>query len=305
MRITKDLGLRWWQHPLLHFVVFAGLLIGVVHIVVSKLVLGQGAAMIVVALSMGIPLLLFGLLLSINFSIIARSVEREHDFLSLASHQLRTPISALRWLFNGVEHRFKKDPEHAINESTLNDTHEAIRTIANIVGTLLETSRIDAGRLRLYPMPINLTLLTQRMVVIYELLFNKKSLQINVQTIGPSVSALGDEARILLVIQNFIENAIQYTPRNKSVIIIIDTTTKGQVKWSIKDEGFGIPSNEQKYIFKKYYRAKNARAERPGGTGVGLYVARGIVEHLHGRIGFISAFGRGTTFWFELPAAQK
>jgi len=116
---------------------------------------------------------------------------------------------------------------------------------------------------------------------------------------------LADEARIALVIQNLLENAIQYSPRGGEIVITIKQTNTQSVCWSIADQGLGVATNEQKNIFQKYYRAKNARDKRPGGTGIGLYVARGIVEHLGGKMYFISALGRGSTFSFTLPTHKK
>ena len=109
-----------------------------------------------------------------------------------------------------------------------------------------------------------------------------------------------DEDKIQMVIQNLLDNAIRYSKIGGLITIRIEHDKKF-VTWKIADTGLGISAEDQKHIFSKFYRGANARAYQAEGNGIGLYIAKTIIENHGGRIGFFSKEGAGTTFWFNLP----
>lgn len=121
----------------------------------------------------------------------------------------------------------------------------------------------------------------------------------------PLISA--DPKRISMVIENLISNAIKYTPADieKHVSIEISTQKNREFLFSISDDGVGIPVRDQKMIFKKFFRADNTMKLKTSGTGLGLFIAKAIIESHKGKMWFVSKEGEGTTFYFTLPLKRK
>lgn len=109
-----------------------------------------------------------------------------------------------------------------------------------------------------------------------------------------------DKEKIQMVIDNLLRNAIKYTPKNGKIVISVKKGKK-EVNFSIEDNGVGIPKDQQKRIFTKFFRATNIRKIDTTGSGLGLYITKNIVNAHHGKIWFISKEGKGTTFFFNLP----
>ncbi len=243
---------------------------------------------------------------SIGCVIVFRDVTKEREvdkmkteFVSLASHQLRTPLSAIKWflemLLEGDAGRITKNQKNYLQQAF--DSNERMISLVN---DLLNISRIESGRLSLVPKPTDLIELSQ--TVIDELMPSIRAHNQIFKFIKPKKlpKIKLDTNLIGQVIANLLSNAIKYTHRQGEIVLKIERKD-GQVAISVKDQGVGIPQNQQSKVFQKFFRADNVVTLETEGSGLGLYVAKKVVEASGGHIGFVSQEGKGSTFTFTLP----
>lgn len=228
-----------------------------------------------------------------------KNVDRmKTEFVSLSSHQLRTPLTAIKW---GIE-AFMEDVGNLSlkQKEDLKDINNSTLRMIELVNSLLNISRIESGRIEVIPQPINIVKLANDVVSKLKLEMTKKGISIvmNVTDILPTINL--DEKLIYNVYQNLVSNAISYSPEGSKIVLSI-FSKNGEAVSSVQDAGIGIPEGEKPHIFDKFYRASNARQVRPDGSGLGLYIVKSIVESSGGKIWFESTVGKGTTFYFSIP----
>jgi signal transduction histidine kinase len=227
----------------------------------------------------------------------------QEDFVTLTSHQLRTPLSGIKWLIellqksdNGSFSKKQKEYLERINFSNE-------RMIA-LVNDLLEVSRIEEGQQKLYLQPTDLVMVIRSLIKDKERLVAQKKLQISFVTEQePFPLVITELNKIKQAVGNLLSNAIIYT--NPGGKIAIDLTIKDkQVLCKISDTGVGIPKDEHRHVFGKFFRGTNVLSMESTGTGLGLYITRSFIEASGGKIWFDSQVGEGTTFYFTLPIAK-
>lgn len=221
------------------------------------------------------------------------------EFISIASHQLRTPLSAINtyasMLYNGFYGKLSKDQKNHMSTIL-----QSIDRMNELISTLLDISQIEAGKLNVNSQPVDIKALLETITNDLDSLAEQKNL--DVQCNYPSKNMLVTSDQLLLgeVFSNLISNAYKYTPINGTVTINVTATAKN-ITFSVQDTGYGIPKNLQKHIFTKFYRADNIKKIDTTGTGLGLYLAKQVAEVLGGDLWFESALNRGSTFYFKLP----
>lgn len=222
------------------------------------------------------------------------------EFVSLASHQLRTPLSTINWYLEMVlgGDAGKITPEQS---KYLTEVHAANQRMVTLVNSLLNVSRIDLGTFSIEPQPIDLEQVVNN--VISELqgpIHNKKhKINLNIQSKLEPYNA--DPKLTHIIFQNLISNAVKYT-QNKGTIGVNIEVNKENLLIEVSDNGYGIPKKQQSKIFSKLFRADNVLTKDTDGTGLGLYMLKAIVEEAGGSVSFVSAENKGTTFTIKLPA---
>ena len=221
------------------------------------------------------------------------------EFVSIVSHQLRTPLTGIRW-FTSLLLSNKKKNLDARQLDFLNQINTSNRKMIKLVNELLDVSHIETGyKFKIVKKSFALLPLVQEVLKENVLMIKLKGLKIaNHAPDGMEISA--DRDKIKQVWQNLLSNASTYTPRGGKISITAKTEDGRQV-FTIKDNGIGIPKKQQTRLFEKFFRAKNSVLQDPNGTGLGLYIAKGIIEKHGGEIWFKSAENKGTTFSFSLP----
>lgn len=223
------------------------------------------------------------------------------EFLSLASHQLLTPISSTKWLTDTllgekIGSLNEKQKEYVQNIQT------SIRRTGELVNSLLNISRIESGRLIIKPEPTSLKDLFEEVLGELRVKIEEKSQKID-KKIDPNLPKINVDPRLIReVFRNFMTNAIKYSPMEKTISIEAKIDGDSIIS-SVSDSGYGIPENQQHRIFEKFYRGDNILEIEKDGNGLGLYLVKQIVEASGGKTWFKSVVDHGTTFWFSLPLA--
>ncbi|HEX3082179.1 MAG TPA: ATP-binding protein [Candidatus Saccharimonadia bacterium] len=221
------------------------------------------------------------------------------DFISMASHQLGTPLTAVTGYLSMALDEDKKNMTPA-QRDYVTVALESSERLVNMAGDLLNVSRLNAGRFNILLQPVDLTHLIQDEITQLEPSAERKDLKLTfVSPAEPIPDVPLDESKTRQVVMNFIDNAIYYT--QKGGIAVTLGRAGDQVELRVKDTGMGVPPAERPKLFSKFYRAENAKTVRPDGTGLGLYLAKQVIEGQGGEIIFESELGKGSTFGFSLP----
>jgi len=228
-----------------------------------------------------------------------REIDRmKTEFVSVASHQLRTPLTGIKW-FVELLLKNKLSP-------TIKDYVKQIATsnerMVHLVDDLLNVSRIETGRkFDIVPVDVDLVPIVKQVVEAQQILAKSKKIKIICAIGSPSKLMMKvDGEKIRQVLQNLINNAYKYSKEGGRVEVGCKKDKK-DVEFYVKDNGLGIPKKDQQRIFEKFFRAENALTAHTDGTGLGLYIVKAIVEAHGGKVWFESMEGKGTTFYFSLP----
>lgn len=220
------------------------------------------------------------------------------EFISVASHQLRTPLTATKWalefLATGEKGRLSKDQKETVGE-----LQEENGKLVRLVNELLNVSRLEENRVAIQPVPCDFTKIVKDIVHEFHPIAEHKKLKViekydTLPLINLDAAVLGK------AIHNIISNGIKYNRDGKKLTVTI-TKEGGNASLTVKDEGIGIPKAEQDKLFQKFYRASNAASSNTEGSGLGLYIVKSAIELSGGTVRFESLEGKGTTFFVTLP----
>lgn len=294
-----DYNLNLWQCP--SFVFFVLGIVNIVAMVGTYFIANRYTDQpeFVALIVIGISLFIFIISHSITdgFDKLAQANKMKTEFVSIASHQLRTPLSAMRWSLNLLKDERCKPTDIATFIDLLKENTERM---IKLVNDLLDVSRIEMGRTTFLPRQTNLFVLAQKIINNSALFAKANNITLRLEASETLPNVYTDSDKISLVIQNLIDNAIKYTKGKGEVITTMEEKGKF-IKVAIQDTGVGIPASQQKHIFQKFFRSDNIMKHQTVGTGLGLFIAKSVVEQSKGKIWFESKEGKGTTFYFTLP----
>jgi len=235
-------------------------------------------------------------IIGVNYDIteIKTNERRKDDFISIASHELKTPITTLKSSLQ-LLNRMKDDPSPKMLPKLIEQANRSMEKISTLIEDLLNVSRMNEGQLHLSKTKFTVShMLNQccshvRVAGKHDLIFEG---DIDLQVFA-------DEHRIDQVVINLVNNAVKYAPNSRNIYLMVEQEN-GMAKISVKDNGAGISPDKLPHLFNRYYRADYSGIQYSG-LGLGLYISSEIVRKHGGKIGAVSELGKGSTFWFTLP----
>lgn len=238
-----------------------------------------------------------------------RDITLEHEidrmkseFISIASHQLRTPLTAIKtyahMLYKGFAGELNESQKEFISIVTSSADH-----MNKLIDTLLDISLIEAGKLSIQKKKVNLRSFIDDLVQEFALNAKQKDIYLEIKLGRLPSDILMDPLLVREIYANLLSNAIKYTPPKGRVIFDLRVKNNDLVA-AVKDTGHGIPDKHKDRIFGKFFRAPNIMSLESNGSGLGLYMVKGIAENLGGDVWFKSKEGKGSTFYFSMPISK-
>ncbi len=225
--------------------------------------------------------------------------EAKDEFVSMASHQLRTPLTSVKgyisMVLEGDAGKISDAQKHLLSEAFTSSER-----MVHLINDFLNVSRLQTGKFMVDRRAIDLAKVTSQEVDSLKTTADARDLKLKFRKPAYFPTLYIDEGKIRQVIMNFIDNAIYYS-REYSIITVQLAVVDGDAVLTVYNEGIGVPESEQAHLFTKFFRAANARKQRPDGTGVGLYLAKKVITAHGGSMVFESIKDEGTTFGFRLP----
>lgn len=243
--------------------------------------------------------------------VLVRDVTREatidrlkSEFISLTAHQLRTPLSGIKWVLNMLLDG-DAGPLTPKQKDLIKKSEKANERMINLVKDLLDVVRIEEGRFDFrFVKGSVLTVVRDLMEEIKARAVQKGlDMRLNISDRNLPKSML-DQERLRLALLNILDNSLQYTHSGGKIIVTV-AQKSGYIIISVRDTGIGIPADQMPIIFTKFFRSRNAIQMQPDGNGLGLYIAKNIIDRHGGRVWIESEEGKGTTVFFTIPILRK
>jgi len=297
----REYSVPLWQCPQFLF-----LIMGIFIVLTSSLSYLVGARFvedpgIVALIDLIVTAILFIIAVIINksFERLTEASRMKSEFINIVSHQLRSPLTNLKWgieFLTSDEFRMPNEKKEEYYSSLKENTARMVE----LVDDLLVVSRIEKGTLPIRREKFNLGNMIKDLIGRFELMAEASNIKIEFHSDKDVPEIYNDPSQIKIVVENLIDNAIRYIQGKGYIDIWLKRKNK-QVLFEIKDSGIGIPKSDQKHIFEKFFRARNISKKDTRGSGLGLYVCKSIIKKAGGKIWFESKLGKGATFYFTLP----
>lgn len=298
---AQDLGVKVWQTPsflmIIVGIMIAATMIGVYY--VSRFY-ESPEILTVIEFSVASILLTIGSTIIRGVEAVAKANKMKTEFVSIASHQLKTPIAEINWQMELLMSKYFKDLSEKQKEIIKGISKSSAR-MTRLASDLLDVAHIDQGKL----------VLVKELVDLKDLISDAidsqnnfaKSLGVEVKSFLPKrqMKVLADKKHLAVVLDNLLSNAIKYTNKKGLVEIILEKDGNENAVVCVRDNGFGISRNEQSSIFQKFFRSNNPAKNKTDGTGLGLYISKNIIEQSGGKLWFESIERVGSEFFFSLP----
>ena len=228
--------------------------------------------------------------------------EAKDEFVSMASHQLRTPLTSVKgyisMVLEGDAGKISDAQRHLLSEAFISSER-----MVHLINDFLNVSRLQTGKFMIDRRLVDLSHITEQEVASLQTTAKAHDLKLRYKKPTRFPSLYIDEGKIRQVIMNFIDNAIYYSSERSTITIGLQVVD-GSAILTVHNEGMGVPKEEQSHLFTKFFRATNARRQRPDGTGVGLFLAKKVITEHSGSMVFESELNKGATFGFRLPVKK-
>lgn len=227
------------------------------------------------------------------------------EFVSITAHQLRTPLSSIKWVLKML---LEGDLGPVTKEQTevLEQAYTSNERMISLINDLLNVARLEEGRFLYKFSRVSLVDLIKKSIDSLNMEAKKREIQLIFEKPKKTLpKIIADAEKLQLVIQNLLDNAIRYTHPKGKVTVTLRQPKKNYLEVAVKDTGVGIPKNQQSRIFDKFFRADNVIKMQTEGSGLGLFISKNIVEKHGGKIWFESEENKGTTFYFTLPLNRE
>ena len=223
------------------------------------------------------------------------------QFISSVSHELRTPLTSVI----GALGMITEYPPEGMSAEAMILVDMAYRNgkrLSALVNDILDFEKLDAHRMAFRSQRVELSRFLEHVIDLNRIFAEQHQVSLQLEPLAPGLAIMGDESRLMQVMTNLLSNAAKHSPVNGDVLITAQENS-GRVRIAVIDHGAGIPEDFRPHVFEKFAQAQTSNTHKAKGTGLGLAISKQIIEQMGGQIGFDSADGRGTTFYFELPAA--
>lgn len=225
--------------------------------------------------------------------------EAKNEFISMASHQLRTPLTSIKgYLDMMLEGDLGKISP--TQRAVLREAFSSSERMVRLINDFLNVSRLQTGKFTIDKQSVDIAQILRDEVSLLKVVADQRSVEMVLKIDKKIPSLAVDSEKIRQVMLNMIDNAIYYSNPHKKVVITLKSSGK-MIEFSVKDSGIGVPKLEQANLFGKFFRGTNAKKRRPDGTGVGLFLAKKVILSHDGEMIFESEEGKGSTFGFKLP----
>ncbi len=301
----KKYYLPIWQCP--HFIFLVMGFIIVISILsayaIGNRYIEEPLMVALLALIIAVVFFIFGFILITSFERLAEANRLKSEFISIVSHQLRSPLTNLRWVLDlMMSGRVNPISQRQIEYFKI--LKESSDRMQELIKDLLIVSRIETAKLPIKKENFRMENLINLIIKEFEPFTKASNIEIFFEKEERLPEVLADQSKIGLVIENFLDNAIRYI-KGKGEVKIRLKKKISEIYFEIEDNGVGIPEEDQRYIFQKFFRAGNVLKYQTQGTGLGLYISKYIIDKSGGKIGFKSQEKKGSTFWFTLPIFTK
>ena len=294
-------GVSLWQCPQFLF-----LIMGLINIsssmatwLIGNRFIDSPEAVTLIVLSVTVVLFVIAFIITQSFDKLAKANRMKSEFVSIVSHQLRSPLSNLKWAIEFLM-AGKIGPIGEKQLEYFKILKENSARMSDLVSDLLTVSRIETARLPFKKAEFSLADLARELVKTFSPFAKASNVEVGLSAPADLPKIISDASQISQVIENLLDNALRYS-KNTGEIEIKLKKRNSNLYLEIQDQGVGIPEYDQKYIFQKFFRSGNVMKYQTQGSGLGLYIAKAIIEKAGGKIGFKSQEGAGSTFWFTLP----
>lgn len=226
-----------------------------------------------------------------------RAETQRRNMMADIAHELRTPLAVIQSNLHAI-----LDGVYPLEMKEIGTLYDETRLLARLVDDLRELTLAESHQLPLNVRPVDGRALLDGVAGKFALAADAQNVTLSVQVPNTLPPVNADADRMAQVLQNLLTNALRHTPDSGRITLAADATTKpGTIEFSVSDTGEGIPNEDLPYVFERFYRADKSRTRRSGGTGLGLTIAKTLIQTMGGAIGVESTPAQGSRFWFTLP----